>query len=153
MALKMDFLNKTKEPTEMERVDANIAAVQAEIQQRFFQLGQMYYEEHKADENTGDKYWAIVDTITKLEHNRIGFQKNKLRLQGQMLCENCGATIPYGSIFCNVCGKKADEKQEGGAAAPVPAPVAEAPGKRCATCGAAMEEDSMFCTSCGAKAE
>ena len=149
----MDFLNKSKEPTEMERVDANIAQVQADIQQRFFQLGQMYYEEHKNDENTGDKYWTIVDTISKLEHNRMGFQKNKLRLQGQMLCENCGATIPYGSIFCNVCGKKADEKQEGGEAAAA-APVAmEAPGRKCAVCGAPMEEDSIFCTSCGSKAE
>ncbi len=152
MAIKMDFLNKTKEPTEMERVDANIAQVQAEIQQRLLQLGQMYYEEHKNDENTGDKQWIIVDTISKLEHNRIGFQKNKLRLQGQMMCENCGAIIPYGSIFCNACGKKADEKQEGGEAS-VPGGVEAPAGRRCAVCGAAMEEDSVFCTSCGAKAE
>ena len=28
------------------------------------------------------------------------------------MCANCGAVIPYGSIFCNICGKKASEKQK-----------------------------------------
>ena len=50
MALKMDFLNTKKEPTEMERVTENIAQVEGEIQQKVYQLGQLYYEEHKADE-------------------------------------------------------------------------------------------------------
>ena len=151
MALKMEFLsnlNKGKEPTEMERVEANIAQVEAEVQQRYYQLGQMYYEEHKADGDTGDQYSGIVGAIAKLELNRIGFQKNKLRLQGQMMCENCGGIIPYGSIFCNICGQKADEKQEGGADV-----MNTAPGKKCTVCGAVMDEDSMFCTSCGSKAE
>ncbi len=151
MAIKMEFLNnlnKGKEPTEMERMDANIAQVEAEIQQRYYQIGQMYYEEHKADEDKGDKYSSIVESISKLELNRTGFQKNKLRLQGQMMCESCGAIIPYGSVFCNICGQRADEKQEGGAVV-----SNTSPGRRCAVCGAAMDADSMFCTSCGSKAE
>ena len=73
MALKMEFLsnlNKGKEPTEMERVEANIAQVEAEVQQRYYQLGQMYYEEHKADGDTGDKYsGAGPDDVRKLRWN------------------------------------------------------------------------------------
>ncbi len=65
-----------------------------------------------------------------------------------MMCENCGAIIPYGSVFCNQCGKKADE-------------VSDNPGKpetytenaKCRQCGAALEEGSQFCMSCGAKVE
>lgn len=146
MALKMDFLNTKKEPTEMERVTENIAQVETEIQQKVYQLGQMYFEEHKEDEDTGSRYYSLVDAISKLELNRMGFYKNKLRLQGQMMCENCGSVIPYGSVFCSSCGKKADEKQEGGA-------FEAAAGRRCAVCGAALETDSLFCASCGTKVE
>ncbi len=148
MALKMDFLNTKKEPTEMERVTENIAQVEGEIQQKVYQLGQLYYEEHKADEAADSQYYRLVDAISKLELNRMGFYKNKLRLQGQMMCENCGAVIPYGSVFCSACGKRADEKQEGGAV-----PDGMTPGKSCTACGAALEEDSLFCASCGTKVE
>ena len=147
MALKMDFLNIKKEPTEMERVTENIVQVEGEIQQKIYQLGQLYYEEHKADETEDSQYYRLVNAISKLELNRMGFYKNKLRLQGQMMCENCGAVIPDGSVFCSSCGKRADEKQEGGADSN------GTPGKRCRACGAALEADSLFCASCGTKVE
>lgn len=141
----MGFLKKGSEPTELERTEQNIAQVEGEMQQKIYQLGQAFYEENKGAENIDSKYYNLVDTISKLELNRMGFYKNKLRLQGQMICENCGAVIPYGSIFCSSCGKKADEKEEGGT------PTAAASGKKCAKCGAPVEEDSLFCFSCGAK--
>lgn len=139
-----------KEATEMDRVMENIAQSEAEIQQRIFQLGQLYYEDNKG-KGKGDieeKYFTLIDLINKLDLNRKGFFKNKLRLEGQMLCENCGSVISYGSVYCNVCGKKADEKQEDESVTSM-----DASGKRCSACGASLEEDSLFCTSCGAKVE
>ena len=139
-----------KEATEMDRVVENIAQSEAEIQQRIFQLGQLYYEDNKG-KGKGDieeKYFILIDLINKLDLNRKGFYKNKLRLEGQMLCENCGSVISFGSVYCNVCGKKADEKQEDETVT-----SADDSGKRCSACGASLEEDSLFCTSCGAKVE
>ena len=139
-----------KEATEMDRVVENIAQSEAEIQQRIFQLGQLYYEDNKG-KGKGDieeKYFTLIDLINKLDLNRKGFYKNKLRLEGQMLCENCGSVISFGSVYCNVCGKKADEKQEDETVT-----SADDSGKRCSACGASLEEDSLFCTSCGAKVE
>ena len=123
----MKFLNSTKEPTEMERVMENIAQVEKEIQQRIFQLGQMYYENNL---------------------NRQGYYKNKLRLEGQMMCENCGSVIPFGSMYCNVCGKKADEKQADSGEA-----VGQTFSRKCKKCGAELGTDSLFCMSCGTKIE
>lgn len=146
----MKILNTKKAPTEMDRVMENIAQVENELQQRIFQLGQMYYEDNKNNSNIiEEKYFAQVDLINKLSMNRKGFYKNKLRLEGNMMCENCGAIIPYGSMFCNVCGGKLDEKQE--AAAPV---VNSNPNEaKCKKCGALLEEDSLFCTVCGTKVD
>lgn len=143
----------SKEPTEMERVMENITRVETEIQQKIFQLGQMYYEDNKDGGNTESKYFAIVDLINKLDLNRKGFYKNKLRLEGQMMCENCGSVIPYGSMYCNVCGKKADEKQENVNPSANVAADANTEALKCKQCGAVLEPDSLFCVSCGAKVE
>ncbi|MCM1386626.1 MAG: zinc ribbon domain-containing protein [Bacillus sp. (in: Bacteria)] len=138
-----------KEPTEMERIQENIAQAEMEIQQRIFQLGQMYYEDNKEKESGSieEKYYTIIDLIQKLDLNRMGFYKNKLRLEGQMICENCGSVISYGSVYCNICGKKADEKQEG-----EPAKMTAAM-RKCAACGAELDDNSIFCEACGTKVE
>lgn len=143
----MAIFKNTKEPTEMDKVMENIAQVEGEIQQKIFQLGQLYYASHKDNFEGNPQYDTLVDLINKLDQNRKGYYKNKLRLEGYMMCENCGATIPYGSMYCNVCGKKADEKQGD----TEPAVNANAP--KCAKCGALLEEGSAFCTACGAKVE
>lgn len=170
-----------KEPTEMDRVMENIRQVEAEIQQKIFQLGQAYYTDHRANDYGDGKYVPLIDQINKLDLNRNGFYKNKLRLEGQMMCENCRALIPYGSTFCNVCGKRADVRQAGepaggnvssavvtgssadsslaadaGAVAEMGATAASFPGagaRTCMSCGAVLEPGSMFCTSCGQKVE
>ena len=152
----MDFFNKMnpnskKEPTEMDHIMASIAQVESEMQQRFFQLGQMYYEEHKNSNSPEEKYHDLVELINKLDQNRQGFYKYKLRLQGQMLCESCGAVIPYGSLFCNFCGTKTDEGQpDTGMGAANAQPIAAEPA-RCPQCGEALEPDSVFCASCGTR--
>lgn len=143
----MKFRAMTKEPTEMDRVMENIAQVESEIQQKIFQLGQMYYEENKNNCEMEEKYFAIVDLINKLDFNRKGFYKNKLRLEGQMMCENCGSVIPYGSMYCSICGQKADEKQENAGT------VVNVEAVKCKQCGMVLEEGSRFCVSCGAKVE
>lgn len=143
----MGIFKTTKEPTEMDRVMENIAQVEGEIRQKIFQLGQMYYENNKNNSEADKEYRDIVDLITKLNQNRIGFFKNKLRMEGQMMCENCGATIPYGSMYCNVCGKRADEKQNDDNL------PEDTNTPRCVKCGAPLEEGSLFCTVCGAKVE
>lgn len=139
----MDILGRKPQSAEMRQIIKNIASVEEEIQEKIFQLGQMYYEKNKDNKEIEPDFYAQLDLITKLDENRKSFYMNKLRLEGKMMCANCGTVIPYGSIFCNVCGKKANEKQESEA-------VGEENSIRiCAICGAKLDEDSMFCEMCG----
>ncbi len=116
----MKFFNGTKEPTEMDRVMENINQTENEIRGRIYQLGEMFYQANKEKDQgeVDEQYYAVIDLVNKLEQNRRGYYKNKLRLEGQMMCEHCGAVIPYGSMFCNVCGQRADG-QAGAGVAPV----------------------------------
>lgn len=138
----MKFFNSTKEPTEMDRVMENIAQTENEIRGRIYQLGEMFYQanQSKARGEVDEQYFALLDLINKLEHNRRGYYKNKLRLEGKMMCEHCGAVIPYGSMFCNVCGQRAD----GQTAVPVMGmsaaiPPMETPAQNMAPVGTAAE--------------
>ncbi len=117
---EMKFFNGTKEPTEMDRVMENINQTENEIRGRIYQLGEMFYQANKEKDQgeVDEQYYAVIDLVNKLEQNRRGYYKNKLRLEGQMMCEHCGAVIPYGSMFCNVCGQRADG-QAGAGVAPV----------------------------------
>lgn len=144
----MKLFNSRRESAEMSMVMDSIAKTENDIQQKIFQLGKMYYAENKNKdaESIGQKYYDAIDFIRKLEENRKGFYKNKLRLEGQMQCENCGSIISYGSVFCSVCGKKADEKSEDDGIV-----SAGAENLKCRNCGAVLEAGSLFCSACGEK--
>lgn len=126
--------------SEMDKVKESIAQTEEEIRHKIFQLGQAYYDENKDKKEGQVPHFDLINQIVKLEHNRKAFYKNKLRLEGQMICENCGKIIPYGSVYCSECGSKADEKQESAGTEDVP---------KCKKCGAPLRPDSQFCTSCG----
>lgn len=141
----MDILKRKPQSLEMKQAIENIAEIEAEIQEKIFLLGQMYYEKNKDNKEIEPNFYAQIDLITKLDENRKSFYMNKLRLEGKMMCANCGTIIPYGSIFCNNCGKRADEKQEGEINSK------EAGVKTCTVCGAKIDEGNLFCEQCGSK--
>lgn len=140
----MGIFSNFKEPTEMDRVMEYITQAEGEIQQKIYQLGQCYYENNKDNPNVENVYCEMITQINKLSENRKGYYKNKLRLEGKMMCENCGAIIPYGSRFCNQCGKTADEKQEDSVV-----PDNDSAYKTCNRCGTRLEVDAVFCSCCG----
>ena len=87
----------------------------------------MFYQVNKTKEKgeIDEQYYAIIELINRLEQNRRGCYKNKQRLEGHMMCEHCGAMIPYGSIFCNICGQRAEVIPSVGTDTALPIPLVE----------------------------
>jgi len=140
------------EPTELERVEANIAQVEAEMKQRMMQLGQMFYRDYQNRENVEADYKVIMDMIGKLDENRKGFYNHKLRLEGNMVCVNCGQIIPYGSVFCANCGKRADVKEDGAKDEIQTDGMPEE--KVCSKCNTVFKNpEAKFCAVCGTPIE
>lgn len=102
---------KQQEPTEIERLQQNMAQMETEIQQEFIRLGSMFYRDNLSNDQLEENYRDIIERVKKLDQNRKGFYAHKLRLEGNMMCVNCGEIIPYGSVYCSKCGKRADEKE------------------------------------------
>lgn len=110
--MKGSFDSRTQhEPTEIERVMANMNQVEMEMQNKLTQLGQIFYKNNLNSEKLEECYRTIIEDVKKLDENRKGFYTHKLRLEGNMMCVNCGEIIPYGSVYCSHCGKHADVKE------------------------------------------
>ena len=105
-------IHQPHEMSEIERVIENMSQIEVQIQQKFTEIGQYFYMTHTDSEELDDKYKELVEAVRKLDENRKSFYSHKLRLEGNMKCVNCGEIIPYGSIYCSVCGKRADQKEE-----------------------------------------
>ena len=99
-----------RENPEMQQADANLRNAEAELQNRIFQLGCMYYLEHRNKEDLPENFKTMVDMIRSLDENWNNMLQRKLSYEGLMRCNVCGATIPHGSMFCNYCGKSTSEK-------------------------------------------
>ncbi len=105
------FKPKEEATPEMEQARYSLMQAENELRQQILQLGQMYYDAHKKDTAPGE-FSEMLETIKKSDANRIAYYQNYLRLQGNMMCNNCEAIIPFGSIYCNKCGKMTSEKPE-----------------------------------------
>lgn len=106
------IVKQSPEQGEIKRVTANMAQTEMQIQQKFTQIGQLFYMNNVNKEGVEQQYADLIEEIRKLDENRKGFYEHKLRLEGNMMCVNCGEIIPYGSVYCSQCGKRADRKEE-----------------------------------------
>lgn len=99
-------------PAEIKTIDTSIRQVEEQKKECLFQLGALYFEENKNNENIDETYKKKVEVINKLEYNAKVWANRKLKLQGMRVCEGCGNQLPYESFFCNKCGAKLDAVAE-----------------------------------------
>lgn len=144
----MGLFNNSKELPEIDRIMENIAQIEGDMQKKFSQLGQIYYENNKNFPNLEHPYYELISQINQLSENKKNLYKSKLRLEGKMMCENCGKLNPFGSRFCNYCGKLAAERQENSFAAEITSNY-----KTCNQCGTKLDASDVFCFKCGNNVE
>lgn len=146
----MGFFNTSSgknENTPLILAKQNLEMVDMELGRSFNTLGRMAYqmstEGHGRLSCTVPEYQALVSKLTQIKANREAYYSNFLQLQGLMECQSCGKQIPYGSVFCPQCGKKANEKVEEN--------ISPDSTAFCTACGASVSKSMAFCTSCGNK--
>ena len=119
------------------------------IQEGYTALGEAYYNDHKDDNSSSNKYKELFDNIRPFFVEYEGILDVELAEKGLKRCPRCGKTPPAESLFCNMCGydfrnEKADAVKEEVEEVP-PTPVV----RKCPHCGAELEADSAFCSTCG----
>lgn len=126
------------------------------LQGIYGEIGKKYYAEIKKAgtvDKLDEEYKGYFAEISKIEGEKDKMEAKQLAAQGKRRCPECRVLLPIESRFCNMCGTKLPDMNEGKADAEVPAD-AEAPKaepKKCVFCGTEMEDDAVFCPNCGQK--
>lgn len=136
-------VQKTKDFTEITKLNGQISQLQKEAEEYYTQLGKTYYELHSedAEQSLAGQVASIKNALQQVD--RLNEQIQKIKTAKR--CLNCGTEIAEDTMFCPNCGTKVPEPQ------PVaqPAPMAQAPAKFCTNCGAPQAADAAFCSECG----
>lgn len=112
----------TKNLSESSALQKEVSAEKQNIKDRFFEIGQLYYERFK-DDPTADFYELIesitnsTNRITDLEAQIQSVKERKPELvevpvstknvqPSAMVCMQCGSTYGTTQTFCSACGQK-----------------------------------------------
>lgn len=126
-----------KNKNEIKKIEKNIGQIETEIRENLYKIGCIFYDVNKATCDEDSVYKEQLNIIGRLEAQKQGLYKEKLKLQGLMLCDHCNSIITYGSTFCNHCGQKLETDE-----------ILEKK-KICPFCSTQIEEDAKFCVVCG----
>lgn len=130
-------VQKTKDMTDIAKLNASISDEQDNIESLYSQIGKLYVKllGDTPTESFKDLVAALRDSEAKIAEYRDQIKT----IKGIRVCDKCGVDVPEGSAFCSSCGN----------AMPVPAQPEAPTGPVCACCGKALEEGVKFCTGCG----
>lgn len=140
-----DAVRKTKDMTELMKLNNAIPEEQRKIEANYREIGKIYYENFA--DNPDLVFQNYIEKIRQSEAAILEMKSVIQQLKGTVSCPACGSEQPSGSAFCNNCGAK------------MPKPEIQMEhsltedGIACKACGAVMREGMAFCTNCGAKLE
>ena len=137
-------VQKTKELTDIARLNSAITDEERTQKNLFLQLGREYYNNHAedAEEALSRTVQDITDSKT-----RVGQLQHEINdIRGIRVCEECGAEVQLGAVYCTSCGVRLPDY-----VAPAREPGANP--DRCIYCGRELNKADRFCPTCGTKIE
>lgn len=130
-------LQKTKEMSEIVRINSMISDEEKKINNTYIQIGTLYVS--KYNEDCKNELAVMVNNVLEAQQRIENFQKQIQDIKKVQRCENCGAEVQQGAAFCSSCG------------ATMPKVQVESKDEliKCENCGAMVKKEMSFCTQCG----
>lgn len=132
-------VQKTKEMTEIARINGLISDEEKKVNNGYYQIGKLYFTIHQNDYESafGGMVVAICDAEAKIKDYKQQIQE----IKGVVRCENCGAEVANNVAFCSACGAPMPKQDQ--------AVSDNSDLVKCDGCGALIDKNMRFCTSCG----
>lgn len=117
--MALEFLNKmsgslasagkdlgkvAKNAGEVMRLQNEIRANEAKIQEHLLEIGKRYYAMIK--ENPAEEYVYLVGCVRKLEERIADDQESLNNLRRIKVCPECGAQLAPDAVMCASCGTR-----------------------------------------------
>lgn len=130
-------VQKTKDMTDIARINSLISDEEKKINGVYTQLGKFYATLHANDYET--QFAGMMIAIKEAEMNISLYKKQILDIKGVTICEKCGSEVAKSVLFCNVCGSQMPKTEFNDFSNST----------RCSSCGVMVSKDIRFCTNCG----
>lgn len=99
---------KTGEVVTAEKQKFNIASLKSKREKDYADLGKIYFDIIKDENNLDDNTRNIVDAIKEKNDEIARLNEDIQNIKNKRVCPNCSANIDINSAFCNNCGIKLD---------------------------------------------
>lgn len=131
-------VQKTKEMTDIARINGAISDEEKKVNNNYFQIGKLYVAMHSADYESD--FAGMIAAIKESEAKIRDYRQQIQDIKGVVRCEKCGAEVPSNVAFCSSCGAAMPKQTT---------TVADENAIKCTGCGAMVSKNMRFCTSCG----
>lgn len=152
---------KAKNMSDTSRLEQDIKSLNLARQNQFTAIGKAMYDYvsggREGDEPDYSGFIASIDDINrKIDENTRRIEE----IRSQIVCPDCGKSIPAGSETCPFCGaytvKPAVQPAEAAAGTvpyyeQPPVTAADVQEVLCPHCGARVRPGDLFCMSCGSR--
>ena len=138
-------IEKTKEITEISKLNSIIAEEEKRIERLFSEIGRQYMAFHKDDSE--NEFRELISEIKTIEGSIASCKQKICEIKGVQRCNKCGAEIKKEMNFCTACGNKVEFNNKTSNIGE----IANNDEKTCLKCGAKIEEGFAFCVECGTK--
>ena len=135
-------VQKTKDMSDIAKINTAISEEERKINNAYFQIGKMYVSLHGA--NPEPSFAGLITAVKEAEQKIVAYRSQIQNIKGIARCSQCGAEVSNSVAFCSACGASMYVKEDN----PSQPSVAY-----CTNCGAGLAEGVTFCTACGTKVE
>lgn len=131
-------VQKTKEMTDIARINGAISDEEKKVNNNYFQIGKLYVAMHTTDYE--NDFAGMIAAIKESEIKIRDYRQQIQDIKGVVRCEKCGAEVASNVAFCSSCGTPMPKQASA---------VLDENAVKCTGCGAMVSKNMRFCTSCG----
>lgn len=104
VSVSKDATQKAKDISELARIRMELRAKQDYLNKLFLEIGKIYYDAHKDDEEKEFKEQMLLvkDALEVIEE----LKQQLGQIKGMVTCAECGQEMPLDADYCSKCGTK-----------------------------------------------
>lgn len=107
-----DIGNRADSFVETQKIRTKILSEKKLVEKDFTDLGKMIYKRYVEGEPLDETMAEICEDVTQRKKVIAAYRETMAKMNGEMICPACGASVPEDAAFCMQCGAPIDREEE-----------------------------------------